>query len=124
MVAERPVAAGARSRLPRVSARDHEQPPEIVDAEPVEEQLEPAPAPSPPVVRAPAGLPERTSLPVAQAAAVAVSGFAAGAVTAAVVHGVSKRRAVKAAARKPGKGLPVLGTRSFLVDVHLLGGKD
>lgn len=107
-----------------MSARDHEEPAEIVDAVSVEEEQESPPA-APPVVREAAPLPVRATLPVAQAAAVAVSGFAAGALTAAVVHGVGKRRAVKAAARKPGKhALPVLGTRSFLVDVHLLGGKD
>ena len=109
-----------------MSARDHEEPTEIVDAEAVEEESAPAaPLPPPLAVREPAPLPARTTLPVAQAAAVAVSGFAAGAVTAVVVRSVGKRRAVKASARKPGKALlPVLGTRSFLVDVHLLGGKD
>lgn len=108
-----------------MSARDHEDPAEIVDAEAVEEgEALAAPLP-PPVVREPAPLPAPSTLPVAQAAAVAVSGFAAGALTAAVIHGMGRRRAVKAAARKPGKpALPVLGTRSFLVDVHLLGGKD
>lgn len=116
-----------------MSARDHDDVPEpeaeILDAVVVDEQEEPQPRHSPhgstPVVRdAPAALPARP-LPVAHAAAVAVSGFAAGAVAAAVVHGVGKRRAVKAAARKQdARALPVLGTRSFLVDVHLLGGKD
>lgn len=111
---------------------------EILDAEVVAEDEVPhrprpanrsAPAPSPP---APGGLqtvtPQslvRSSVPVAaQAAVVAVTGFAAGAVTAAVVRGASKRRAVKAAKRSPKAGLPVLGTRSFLVDVHLLGPRD
>ncbi len=108
-----------------MSARDHEEPTQIVDAEAVEEGGALDAPLSSPAVREPAPLPARTTLPVAQAAAVAVSGFAAGAVTAAVVHSLGKRRAIKAAARKPGKpSLPVLGTRSFLVDVHLLGGKD
>ncbi|MBA2349521.1 MAG: hypothetical protein H0V81_14640 [Solirubrobacterales bacterium] len=108
-----------------MSARDHEEAAEIVDAEAVEEGESLAAPLPPPVVREPQPLPARSALPVAQAAAVAVSGFAAGAVTAAVLHSVGKRRAVKAAAKRPGKpALPVLGTRSFLVDVHLLGGKD
>jgi hypothetical protein len=117
-----------------VSARHHDDTPEpeaeILDAVVVDEREEPQPR-DPPHTSAPvvvsdahAPLPAR-SLPVARAAAVAVSGFAAGAVVAAVVQGVGKRRAVKAAARKrDARGLPVLGTRSFLVDVHLLGGKD
>jgi len=75
-------------------------------------------------VREPGPLPARTA-PVTQAAAVAATGFAAGALTAAVVRGVTRRRAAKAATRRRARGgLPVLGTRSFLVDVHLLGGKD
>ncbi len=118
--------AAGTSRLPRVSARDHDEQTEIIDAEAVEEggALD-VPLAPPVAVREPAALPARSALPVAQAAAVAVSGFAAGALTAVVVHSVGKRRVVKAAARKPGKpALPVLGTRSFLVDVHLLGGKD
>jgi hypothetical protein len=62
-----------------------------------------------------------------QAAAVAMTGFAAGAATVAVVR---RRRARKAAKRtRPGrKERKALGevraTRSFLVDIHLLGGRD
>jgi hypothetical protein len=58
--------------------------------------------------------------PVAvQAAAVAVTGFAAGAATVAVVR---RRRARKALGRrKDRKALAdVRATRSFLVDIHLL----
>ncbi len=69
-------------------------------------------------------LPAR-ALPRAQAVAVAATGFAAGAVAAVVVGGVTKRHAVKAAERrKPKHALPIVGSRSFLVDVHLLGHKD
>ena len=98
---------------------------EVVDALPVPSGEGPRRVPPPPqLVREPAPLPERR-VPAVQAAAVAATGFAAGAVTAAVVHGVVKRRAVRAVSKREGKGgLPVLGTRSFLVDVHLLGGKD
>ncbi len=98
---------------------------EVVDALPVPSGGGPRSVPPPPqLVREPAPLPERR-VPAVQAAAVAATGFAAGAVTAAVVHGVVKRRAVRAVSkRQPKGGLPVLGTRSFLVDVHLLGGKD
>jgi len=56
-----------------------------------------------------------------QAAAVAATTFAAGVVTVAAVRVARARRAQrKAAARR----LPVLATRSFLVDVHLLGSRD
>jgi len=99
---------------------------EVVDALPVASGEGPrSPAPPAQLAREPAPLVERRAAPAVQAAAVAATGFAAGAVTAAVVRVVVKRRAVKAVARRQGKGgLPVLGTRSFLVDVHLLGGRD
>lgn len=99
---------------------------EIVDALPVASGDGPrsTPLPPPPLAREPVPLPAR-SVPVVQAAAVAATGFAAGAVTAVVVTVVSKRRAVKTVSKRQGKGaLPLGGTRSFLVDVHLLGSKD
>jgi hypothetical protein len=63
---------------------------------------------------------------VAQAAAVAVTGFAAGAVAAAVVHrSRAKRPALGQGRRNPtDKGLTVQSTRSFLVDVHTLAPRD
>jgi hypothetical protein len=112
-----------------VSASEHDdladEDVEVVDALPVPSGEGPrSPPPPPPLVRGPAELSERR-IPAVQAAAVAATGFAAGAVTAAVVRVVVKRRAVKTVAKRQGKsGLPVLGTRSFLVDVHLLGGRD
>ncbi len=56
---------------------------------------------------------------VAQAATVAATTFVAGAGLAAVLKGRRGRRA----ARRYGRGrkdLPIVATRSFLVDVHLL----
>ncbi len=100
---------------------------EVLDALPVPPDERPAPsgpAPLTPTVAPVAGPPART-VPVAQAAAVAATGFAAGAVTAAFVRTVGRRRAVRAASRRSRRhGLPIAGTRSFLVDVHLLGSKD
>ena len=55
------------------------------------------------------------ALPVAQTAAVAATGFVAGAAT--VV--VARRRSARRAARRG--ALSVIGSRSFLVDIHLLG---
>ncbi|WP_354701214.1 hypothetical protein DSM112329_01521 [Paraconexibacter sp. AEG42_29] len=66
--------------------------------------------------------PVRPVLPViAQAAAVATAGFAAGAVTVAVVRAVQGRKALGSRRRR--RGLPrtsVVATRSFLIDVHVL----
>jgi hypothetical protein len=61
-----------------------------------------------------------------QAAAVAATSFAAGVATVAVVRGA---RAVRARRRVRSRGkaqqmAPVLATRSFLIDVHLLGSRD
>ncbi len=68
---------------------------------------------------------ERRQLPAVQAAAVAATGFVAGAATVvAISRRVSRGRP---AVRRRGKRaagpetLSVLGTRSFLLDVHLLG---
>jgi hypothetical protein len=76
--------------------------------------------------------PSRAMVPVAQAAAVAAGGFVAGA---AVVGLVSRRRArprgrVSARRRRGKEGAlgaelwQIVGSRSLLVDVHLLGGRD
>ena len=64
-----------------------------------------------------------TPLPAVQAAAVAASGFVAGAATLALVRRRSARRARRASLRRPSRGseLPILSTRSFLIDVHLVG---
>jgi hypothetical protein len=96
---------------------------EVVDALPVPE--------GPPLsgeVPAPAPSVSRGSLvtagPVAvQAAAVAVTGFAAGAATVAVVrrHRAKKARRGGLSRRKENKALgEIRASRSFLVDIHLL----
>ena len=59
-----------------------------------------------------------------QAAAMAATGFVAGAATLAVARRArSRRTSKKVVARRPAGrgGLPVVASRSFLVDVHLLG---
>ncbi len=56
---------------------------------------------------------------VRQAAAVAASSFVAGAVAVAAVRVVGGHRA----RRRRARALPVLATRSFLVDVHVLGSR-
>ncbi len=67
----------------------------------------------------------RSALPVmAQAAAVAATGFAAGAVTAAVVRAARSKRAIKPRRRAGELGPQVVATRSFLIDVHVLAPRD
>jgi len=68
----------------------------------------------------------RRNLPAVQAGAVAAAGFVAGAATVvAISRRVARRpRALPARRRKRDTGpevMSVLGTRSFLLDVHLLG---
>jgi hypothetical protein len=67
----------------------------------------------------------RRSLPAVQAAAVAATGFVAGAATVvAIRRGIARERRLVPARRRrraQGEALTVVGTRSFLVDVHLLG---
>ena len=67
----------------------------------------------------------RRNLPAVQAAAVAATGFAVGAATVVAIHRkASARRPTRLRQRKRDSGpevMSVLGTRSFLLDVHLLG---
>jgi hypothetical protein len=62
-------------------------------------------------------------LPAVQAAAAAATGFVAGAATVALVRRHSSRKVMRAQRRAPRRAidaLPIVGTRTFLVDVHLL----
>jgi hypothetical protein len=73
---------------------------------------------------------ERTSpaaLPVVRAAAAAATGFVAGAATLALVKRHSARKlplAQRSAPRRPVDMLPIVGSRTFLVDIHLIGKPD
>jgi hypothetical protein len=58
---------------------------------------------------------------VRQAAAVAATSFAAGVVTVALARATKVRRARRRARRTVA---PIVASRSFLVDVHLLGPRD
>jgi hypothetical protein len=82
---------------------------EVVDGYPVPA----APAPMPESVRS-------AQVPAVQAAALAATGFVAGAATAAVV--ARRRSRVSRRRRKKGKGAigEIVGSNSFLVDVHLV----
>jgi hypothetical protein len=64
-----------------------------------------------------------SALPAAHAAAAAVTGFVAGAATVALVRRHSARklaRSGRSAPRRPVEMLPIVGTRTFLIDVHLV----
>jgi hypothetical protein len=82
---------------------------ETVDAVPVLAEARPLASPVP------------ATLPAAQAVAVAATGFVAGAATIALVKRHSARKvARRSAPRRAVDLLPIVGTRTFLVDVHLI----
>ena len=64
------------------------------------------------------------SLPAVQAAAAAATGFVAGAATVALVrrrHARKLARTGRGGPRRAVEMLPIVGSRSFLVDVHVIG---
>jgi hypothetical protein len=82
---------------------------ETVDAIPVLAEARPLATPTP------------ATLPAAQAVAVAATGFVAGAATIALVKRHTARKvARRSASRRAVDLLPIVGTRTFLVDVHLI----
>jgi hypothetical protein len=123
----------------RDESTDH-RPAPIVDAEVVEEVDGPAadaevaealdgpaagaePTESVPVLSEVRTLaaPAPAMLPAVQAAAVAATGFVAGAATVALVRRHSARKLARARSpRRAVDALPIIGSRSFLVDVHLI----
>ena len=65
--------------------------------------------------------PSPVALPAVQAAAVAATGFVAGAATLALVRRHSARKLQRSRQpRRALEALPIVGSRSFLVDVHLI----
>ncbi|MGZ4272809.1 MAG: hypothetical protein ACXVRP_03505 [Solirubrobacteraceae bacterium] len=64
--------------------------------------------------------PSPVMLPAVQAAAVAATGFVAGAATLALVRRHSARKLARRPSRRALDTLPIVGSRSFLVDVHLI----
>jgi hypothetical protein len=65
----------------------------------------------------------RIVLPAVQAAAAAATGFVAGAATVALVRRAGARKLTRSQRRIPRRtqdGLPIVASRTFLVDVHLL----
>jgi len=63
-------------------------------------------------------------LPMAQAAAAAATGFLAGAAAIALLRWLGARKPAlpaRGAPRRAAELLPVVGTRTFLIDIHLIG---
>jgi len=68
--------------------------------------------------------PSPASLPAVQAAAAAATGFVAGAATVALIRRRATRKVArngKPGARRAADMLPIAASRSFLVDVHVIG---
>jgi hypothetical protein len=91
-----------------------ESPPEeeIVEGLPVLAEARPIERPSP------------AALPAIQAAAAVATGFVAGAATIVLVKrhsGLKLARASRSAPRRAADLLPIVGSRTFLVDIHLIG---
>jgi uncharacterized membrane protein len=67
--------------------------------------------------------PAPAALPAVTAAAAVATGFVAGAATLALVRRHSARKLSRTSARRQrrgAEGLPIVGSRSFLIDVHLI----
>jgi hypothetical protein len=67
--------------------------------------------------------PPPAALPAVQAAAAAATGFVAGAATIALVRRRTARRLARASRTNPRRAieaLPIVGSRTFIVDVHLI----
>jgi hypothetical protein len=135
---EHPTAAGDQvGQAPAEVEAD--QPGRPPDADEVEEldalPVLAEPAPSAPAVPALSSAGIARPAPVGlQAAAVAATGFVAGAAVVGLAHRRRQRR-LTSGGRGKGRGVrrptgavselvEIVGTRSLLVDVHLLGGRD
>ena len=60
------------------------------------------------------------ALPAVQAAAVAATGFVAGAATLVLMRRHATRKLARSRLRRGVDALPIAGTRSFLIDIHLI----
>jgi hypothetical protein len=112
----RPANRGAdRERVDDTGAHDIDPVEETVDAEPV--SAAPVLVEARPVATVGPGV-----LPAVQAVAVAATSFVAGAATLALLRRHAARRLARSGRvqRRPLDALPVVGSRTFIVDVHLL----
>jgi hypothetical protein len=90
---------------------------ETVDGEPVLDDDAPDLAPARRVADALAP----AASPAVQAVAAAATGFVAGAATLALARRRSGRKLARSPGRRrPADALPIVGTRSFLIDIHML----
>ena len=103
---------GAATEASEASGAAVEADEEVVDGLPVIAEVRTIDRPSP------------ASLPAVQAAAAAATGFVAGAATIALIKRRSARKVArngKSGARRAADLLPITASRSFLVDVHVIG---
>ena len=118
-----PQVGGETTADPLVSPMEDSEPNSGVDADAVEPEVEvvdglPVIAEVRPIERA-----SPASLPAVQVAAVAATGFVAGAATVALVRRRAARKMARnsrGGARRAADLLPIAASRSFLVDVHVL----
>jgi len=64
------------------------------------------------------------ALPTVQAAAAAATGFVAGAATLVLMRRHATRKLARSRLRRGMDALPIAGTRSFLIDIHLIAKPD
>jgi hypothetical protein len=60
------------------------------------------------------------ALPAVQAAAAAATGFVAGAAALALMRRHATRKLARSRLQRTVEALPIVGTRSFLIDIHLI----
>jgi hypothetical protein len=63
---------------------------------------------------------QSAALPTVQAAAAAATGFVAGAATLVLMRRHATRKLARSRLRRGMDALPIAGTRSFLIDIHLI----
>jgi hypothetical protein len=110
--------------MPDVERMDDERLNGVVEAELDEELVDGLPVLAEVRALEPAG---PAILPAVQAAAAAATGFVAGAATIALVRRHSARkqsRTRRLGVRRGAELLPIVGSRTFLVDVHLIKSGD
>lgn len=94
---------------------------EAVDGVPVPDDEDPAGHPDLTPVRRAAGALAPAASPAVQAAAAAATGFVAGAATLALARRRSARKLARTRVRRRAtEALPIVGTRSFLIDIHMI----
>jgi hypothetical protein len=121
---DEPVAGGPAAGEPVDEPVAGEPVDEQIPLQPVDEQIAGEPVEGVPVLvqARPMAPVTYAALPAVQAVAVAATSFVAGAAALALVrrHAARKLLRSRPVARRPVDMLPVVGSRTFIVDIHLL----